>query len=284
MRALLVTFLVCLVVGLLTGCEWTGGAGVQSWDSSSDWVDFSGSYKAADGGVVVTAFGYTNGGTTATSTNTVTGEHLGTGDGSATAFSGILAHSCIRGSLTIEVGSSYQFTDTAGTTAGTVSLNVTPSDGSSGTINYDTALWSLSFPAPIASGTKILASYTYLSTTTTNGAVAQKGNHGTAIYSFIVYQTGNKLQIIDSNGSTYEGTIGSVRTTGGQTTDQTGAIPTSGPVEAQFSATGVSQGYTVTIVGVLQGTLSGSSFTSRTMKATFMETGGYEADIDAAAQ
>ena len=137
MKTIFFALVLCICIGLLTGCEWSGGAGVESWDSSNDWVDFSGSYKASDGGVLVRAFGITNAGSSATSTNIVTNEKLGSGDGSATAFSGALAHSLVRGSLTIVVGS-YLFADPAGTTAGTVALTVTPSDGSSGTINYDT--------------------------------------------------------------------------------------------------------------------------------------------------
>lgn len=272
------TLSLCLCV--LTGCEWTAGSGVDSWSDSGNWVDFSGSYKAPDAGILVRTFGSTN---TTYTTNTVSGALLATGDGSKTAFSGQLAYTPVRGSLTIFTAGGYRITDTAGTAADTVALVVTPADGTTGTFNYSTRAWALTFPAPLASGTQIMGSYTYQVTV----VVPVQGNHGNAIYSFVVYQTGNKLQITDSNGSQYEGTMGTVRTTGGtpvNVNDSTTVLPTSGPVVAQFSATGVSQGYNVTLVGVFQGTLtSATTFTGRSMTATFIEDGGNEADVNAVA-
>lgn len=268
-------FAFCIL--FLTGCEWTAGSGVDSWDDSGNWVDFSGSYKASDGNMLVRQFGAG----TAPTTNTASSELLATGDGSKTAFSGQTGYTPVRGSLTIFTAGGYRFTDTAGTTADTVSLAVTPADGSTGTFNYSTRAWALTFPAPLASGTQIMGSYRYAVVTPI------QGNHGNAIYSFIVYQTGNKLQITDSNGTTYEGTMGTVRTTGGLpiNANASEAIPpTSGPVVAQFSATGVSQGYNVTLVGVLQGTLSSATTLSgRSMTATFIEEAGYEASVSAVA-
>lgn len=245
-------FLTCCVLAL-AGCEWTAGGGVNSWQETaigSNSVDFSGSYKAADGNVLVRQFGAG----TAPTTNTASDELLATGDGSKTAFSGQTAYTPVRGSLTIFTIGGYRFTDTAGTTADTVSLVVTPADGSTGTFNYSTRAWALTFPAPLASGTQILGTYRYAIVTPI------QGNHGKAIYSFIVYQMGNKLQVTDSNGATYEGTLG---------------YRTVNDSEAQFNVTGVSQGYNVTMVGVLQG---------NTMKATYIEEGGYEADVNAVRQ
>ncbi len=289
MKNISIVSMAAFCLALCSGCEWTGGGGVDYWDSSGDWVDFSASYKAADGGsMIVTKFGTGSGSSSTnyvTTTNLVSGEVIGTGDGSSTAFAGSLAHPSVAGSLNIEV-SGYIFSDSGGG-SGTANLNVTPEDGSYGSLNYDTGAWGLSFPAPLQSGAQILASYSYriVSTNTVNPA-AEQGNHGGAIYSLVVYQTGNNLQIIDSNGATYNGTMGSVRVSGSTTTDAEvdGDVPTSGPVEAQFSASGVSQGYNVTIVGILQGTLSGSSLSGRTMNATYMEENGYEANIVAYAQ
>lgn len=218
---------------------------------------------------------------TAPTTNTASSELLATGDGSTTAFSGQTGYTPVRGSLTIFTAGGYRFTDVTGTTADTVSLTVTPADGSTGTFNYSTRAWALTFPAPLASGTQIMGTYQYAIVTPI------QGNHGNAIYSFIVYQTGNKLQITDSNGAMYEGTMGTVRTTGGipiDVNDSMAVPPTSGPVVAQFSATGVSQGYNVTLVGVLQGTLSSATTLSgRSMTATFIEAAGYEASVSAVA-
>ncbi|MDD5676848.1 MAG: hypothetical protein PHW60_02515 [Kiritimatiellae bacterium] len=263
-----------------TGCEWTAGSGVNSWDDSGNWVDFSGSYKAEDNGILVRSFGSTN---AVTVTNTVSDEHLGTGTGTNTAFNGQTGHRPVRGSLTIFTIGGYRFTDSVSTTADTVSLAVTPADGSTGTFNYSTHAWALTFPAPLANGTELLGTYQYSS----SSANPSQGNHGNAIYSFVVYQTGNKVQITDSNGTMYEGTIGTVRTTGGMIVDPYAPdviLPTSGPVVAQFSATGVSQGYNVTLVGVLQGTLiNATTLSGRAMNATFIEDAGNEADVAAVA-
>lgn len=273
----------------LAGCEWSSGGGATTWNDRENFVDFSGNYKASDGGVLVRLFGAGSGSTTntTTATNTVSGEVLGAGDGSSTAFSGALAHHPpIPGTLTIVVGG-YRINDPGTASAGTVALTVTPADGTSGTLNLNTGIWSLQFVSPIASGTPFLAAYQYLSTT--NVVTPNQGNHGNPIYSFILYQQGNKIQIIDSCNSKYEGTIGSVRTTGGYPIDldpsNPGTPPTTGPIVAQFSATGYSQGYNVQIVGVLQGTLtSASTLANRTMKATFVEEGGYDSDINGTAQ
>ncbi len=272
----------------ITGCEWTTGSKVNSWDDSGNWVDFSGSYRAADGSILVRAFGAGTNITTNTfvSTNTVDNEHLDTGDGSRTAFDGRLAGRPVRGSLTIFTVGGYRFTDSAGGTADSVSLAVTPNDGSTGVFNYSTHAWALTFPAPIENGTELLATYQVVEESTEVNPV--QGNHGNAIYTFTVYQTGNKLQLVDSNGARYDGDIGTVRTTGGRVidlNDSTITPPSTGPVVAQFSATGVSQGYKVTIVGTLQGTLTAAqTLTARSMQATFIEESGAEADVKAVAQ
>jgi hypothetical protein len=273
----------------MTGCEWSSGGGATTWNDRENFVDFSGDYKNADGGVLVRMFGAGSGSTTnnTTSTNIVSGELLATGNGSATVFSGALAHpSPIRGTLTIVVGG-YRFSDPGTVSAGTVALTVTPSDGTSGTLNLNTGVWSIFFASPLANGTQILGAYQYLSSTSVVNS--NQGNHGNPIYSFILSQQGNKIKITDSCGSTYEGTIGSVRTTGGVPIDldptNPDPVPTTGPIVAQFSATGYSQGYNVQIVGVLQGTLTaGTTLSGRTMKATFIEEGGNDADVNGTAQ
>jgi hypothetical protein len=276
---------------LLSGCEWSAGtgggssSGLSTWNDRENFVDFSGVYKAADGGVVVRKAGAGSSSTTNTtySTNNVSGEILGTGNGSVTAFSGVLAHpTLIRNSLTIVVGG-YRFYDSSSSSAGTVALTVTPADGSAGTINYNTGAWTLSFPAPIANGTQILAAYSYLSTTTE--VISNQGNHGDPIYNFVLYQQGNTVQLIDNCNSRYNGYIGNVRATGGTPIDPVNpTTPTAGPIIAQLYAEGVSQGYNVQIVGTLQGTLADGALSSRTLQATFVEEGGYDGNINAAAQ
>ena len=285
--------LFCLI---FAGCEWsssnsndnlTGAA--STWNDRENFVDFSGSYKASDGGVLVRQSGAGSGSSTniTITTNSVSGEVLGTGNGSSTAFSGVLAHVPMPHTFTIVVGG-YRFSDAGSGTAGTVNLTVTPADGSSGTLNLDTGAWAVSFPSPIVSGTQLIGAYTYLSRTEV--VTPNQGNHGSPIYSFVIYQQGNTIEIIDNCGSIYNGSIGSVRNTGGTPVDLNPANPTAaalsvGPVVAQLYAKGTSQGFSVEIVGVLQGTLTtASTFANRNIKATFIEQGGYSSDISGEAQ
>ncbi len=268
----------------LTGCEWTSGGGVETWVGTGyDWANFSGDYRAPDGRVLVREFGVTNNLGTISITNSSRDEVIGTGDGMTTEFSGTVHGVPIPGTLTILVGG-YRFTDaTANTGLGTFNLSVSPADGSSGTINYASRVWTLKFPAPIGAGAAIKANYMYLVTQEDAG----QGNHGQAIYSFVVFHTGNTLRLVDSNGTVYDGYIGDMNTTAGNydPTDAAQTIPDDARVFAQFSASGSSAGYMVTIAGTLQGDFSSenNAMVDRTMQATFVESGGYAADINAQA-
>lgn len=266
---------------LLTGCEWTSGGGVDSWDSSMNFVDVSGVYRANDGQILVREFADSS------VTNHVT-ETIGSSDGACHTCMYNLKSPPVPGTLLIKVGA-YVFTDTPqGTNSisnGTLAVN--QSDGTTGTVNYDTAIVTLSFPSPLSAGAQITADYLSLHQST------GQGNHGSAIYTFTVFQQGDNLTIVDSNGTTYEGRLGSVRTTGGRPNEEvatsddgvilgpgdTTSSLSDGPVVAQFSATSVSQGYEVTLVGVFEGTLNGASFTERIVSGTYMERGGYQADF-----
>ncbi len=269
MKTLAIGIGLAMVAVFMAGCEWTAGGSVDTWNTSQngDWADFSGTYKAVDNGVLVRSYAVV----TNTATNQVSSQQIGTGDGTTTAFADNLGQTPARGTLTIVVGG-YRFIDPGSITTnigGTVSLTVTPADGAAGTFNFSTTVWSLTFPAPVAAGTPIVASYSYTATTTTPA----QANHGKPIYSFVVYQTGNNLRLIDSNAGAYDGVMGAMAGT-----------TNSSSAQASFSVNGVSQGYKVTIVGTLRGTVSGSLLSARTMKATYIEEGGYDGDIDAVAQ
>lgn len=232
-------------LALSSGCEWTSVGGVEYWDTSWDegrleQINFSGTYRAPDGGLLVRAHDVAE-----TVPTAISAEELGTGDGTRTAFGGSLAHRPVSGSLNIEAGG-YVFWDIPGGAA-TANLRVTPDDGTAGgTINYDTGAWSLSFEDPLAAGTPIFASYTYLTS-----PHDVPGNTGKPIFSFVISQTGNKLQFIDSNNGRYKGTLGDAIFGEGRRTDVDGATETE--VSAAFSAFGASrEGYQVTIVGTLK--------------------------------
>ncbi|MCA1808998.1 MAG: hypothetical protein ABR497_00540 [Kiritimatiellia bacterium] len=270
----------------VTGCEWTSGGGVEDWtETGYDWANFSGNYRAPDGNVLVRQFGADNIGNIWT-TNSSRDELIGQGNGYTTEFSGRLFGVPIPGTLTIVVGS-YRFTDNASNTGqGSYNLSVTPVDGSSGSIQYGSRFWSLKFPAPIDDRTPIMANYLYL----VNDEHGGQGNHGEPIYSFVVHHNGNRLQLVDSNGTVYDGNIGTMATTGGQPYDPSSddGPPQTGNVFAQFHVQGFSQGYHVHINGTLQGAFatgtSGRSLTGRTMQATYVEVGGQDADIMAVVQ
>jgi hypothetical protein len=182
------------------------------------------------------------------------------------------------------VAGAYVLMDDEGNSPdGAADLSVNIPDGTEGSINYATAQYTVRFSYPLASATKIYATYSYTSSDSSDWGNGQ-GNHGSPIYSFTVYQQGNTLILIDSNGNRYDGELGAIRTTGGNPptdpiTDEN-STPQNGPVVAQFTATGMANGYRVTIVGTLQGTRTDNTFANRTITGTYMEEGGYQADLN----
>ncbi len=89
-----------------------------------------------------------------TGSTTVTGESLGTGDGATTTFSGTLSNSpVVRNTLTITAGSVTATDDGSG--------NLTGTGVSSGSINYDTGAWSITYSSAPSNGTSITADYDY---------------------------------------------------------------------------------------------------------------------------
>ena len=178
----------------------------------------------------------------------------------------------LAGSLTIAVGSSYSVRDNG-------SGGLTGS-GLQGTIDYSTGAWTIDFYGnTVPQNTDIVASYnTYATGTDAND---KSGTTGKTIYSFVVAQEGENLAITDNNGCSYQGSMGSIRTTSGgtQTTPIAGDV-----IVAQFTASGVSAaGLTVTIAGNFQGVVAAGtadfSLTSRQMLGTWIEDGGQTGDV-----
>jgi hypothetical protein len=225
---------------------------VEQFNSRYNFLNFSGLYRGLEAGLLITDYSseVTPRGVAGTpgSTNNVAGETIGTGTGSATAFAGTVDHAPVNGgSLTISAGA-FSFTDADGdgTLAGT--------GGAVGSFNYGTGQFSLTFPAALASGVRIRASYSYtilgeegdaeVGTGSGPRGNATSGTTRYPIYSFNVEQAGNILRITDNNGALYEGNIGDIRSAGGVTQDnnqQNGGvfIPSAGDeFIAQFSASG----------------------------------------------
>lgn len=260
-----------------SGCEWSSGGGASSWSDSYNWVNFSGTYRGIGGGVLVTDYTTTPGspGTT-NSVSEVTG-HTSLGpDGKAnTVYSGKLSHgNIVAGTVTITIGTVISFQDNgAGGLTG----------GNGGSINYGTGVYTVDCGSVVpAAGISIGAAYQYAVEGSSGSGGAGSGASGATIYSFVVWQNGQDLQITDNNGRTYSGTMGSVSGTL-TSTNQSAIVGDS--IVAQFSVEGVSAAnYKVTIAGNLQGVVGGAAgvtyLNNRKMFGTWIEDGGRTGDVN----
>jgi len=219
-------------------------------------------------------------------TNTTARVLVGTGDGVTDTFSGVAGRgNVVPGTFVAEAGSMYWLDDGSGNlvASGLGAIN--------GSIVYQTGAWVIRGVVP--PGVKIIIRY---ATTTDAGQTGPNrpgsGASGIRIYSFSLTQEGNKITIVDNNGSTYTGELGSVRTNTGVSRDTAldAAVPASGTqVTAQFNARGVSAaGKQVRMTGVLQGTVDVSdqgvvTLASKTMTGTWIEEKGRTGDINGSA-
>ena len=282
--------LTLLIIGLSSGCEWTGGGGVDAPNSRYNFVNFSGVYKAQDGGVLVSDYtGTAAVPATEGSTNNVSvnGEVVATGNGSDTAFNNALDHApVLAGSVTITAPPAFTFTDPNGD--GTF----TGTSGASGTINYDTGAITLDFGGvALDAGSQVRADYVFLETSDgSSGSDASRnpGSSGGAIFSFSVEQYGNLLTIVDNSGATYSGNMGDIRSSGGVNQDNisTRTVLVGDTFVGSYSASGTSSaGKKVKMVGTFEGVVAqvgGNSFDlfPRLMFGTWIEDDGVTGNID----
>ncbi len=315
------TLVICLGVGLM-GCEWQGGGEGNSWNDRYNFVNFSGSYRGAGGGgllvsqytgTVVTDTGDGGGGTSG-SYVTVNGESDGSrtvpANGVQRLFTGSTNGKPVKpGSLTIAFGgdgNGFFSDDGSGHLEGSILLEgVAQVAAVEGTIEYDTGVWSILLVPPgiPSSGStltvSVTLSYLYESTGTSSGS-SGSGSSGPAsgatkvtIYVFNVAQEGNKLQIVDNNGSTYQGSFGSIRSTGGSDQDSTYATYSNGDqIMGQFEAKGRSAAnIDVKMVGTFQATIAGAvtaddgtttsmQLSDRRIMGTWIESNGKTGDIN----
>lgn len=271
------TIALCAVAAaaLLSGCEWsTSSEHNTSWNDSYNWVNFSGTYRSAAGGMLVTD--YTSTPSTPGATNTYTATESGgvLAGGSLSASGKVSKHPVVPGSLTIQIGSDVSLADDGN--------GVLSGSGGSGTISYAGGTWSFKLDdTQWASGRRsITIQYAYQVGNGGSASGAKSGSSGKAIYSFVVVQQGQKLTITDNNGAAYKGRIGELRSTSGVTSTNT--MPRDGDViVATFSTEGTSAaGMKVTITGTFQGNVSAGVFTGRTMQGTWIEAGGKTGDIN----
>lgn len=262
-----------LMLGLVS-CDWSATSEDESWSDRYNWVNFSGTYRGANGALLVSAYSTTpgsNGG------NVVTREVVQRGDGVKNAFNGTLAH---RG---IEAGTVSIDTEIVG--IGPISLTddgsgVLAGGGGAGTIIYSTGAYSVTFTGPVVAGAAVAARYEYTQ--------ASSGSSGIAIVTFSVTQEGNRLTIVDNNGSVYNGNFGSVRTTQGTSRDtptDAGAPAVGDTVIGSFEANGTSAaGASVTITGTFQGTVGAQlQLEGRVIRGTWIEKNGKTGDVNGAA-
>lgn len=299
---------IALVTVGLVGCDWSTGNEATSWSSAYNWVNFSGTYRSAAGGLLVTDY-TTTPATPGTpgSTNTLTVANETQPDFSAhsTVFAGKLKHSNIKpGSVKIDLKDNNgilwdSFSDDGN--------GVLSGGQGGGTVSYAAGSWTYSLKdgldGPVFNG-KVRASYSYFvsnsGTPGNDGSGARPGSTG-YIYSFAVVHQGQHLTFTDNNGATYAGQIGEIRSaSGAQNTDigQVGAdergndtarytyyespLPENGDTMiATFECSGISAAMMqIKIVGSFQGTVASGVFTGRILTGTWIELGGKTGDIN----
>lgn len=220
-------------LGLMAACEWEGGSGVDSWSEDYNQINVNGTYRGYNGGPLVSDY--------STIPGSATSERIGTGNGTATAYSGALRYrNVVPGSLMISTSAGWAFTDD-----GNGKLQ---GDGISahGTIAYASGGWSLNFEGLPPGNVPFHATYRYEQ----SGA----GSSGNTLYTFTVFQQGNLLRITDNNGGVYEGHLGRLAED-----------------RVNFTATGTSRaGVKVEISGV---------FNAPFIMGTWVESGGRTGDI-----
>jgi hypothetical protein len=265
---------IALIAGLVS-CDWSGTSEDESWSDRYNWVNFSGVYRGAGGGLLVSSYSTQPG---SNQGNVVTREVIQRGNGAKNSFNGTLANrQVVSGTVSIDtevvgIGAVSLTDDGAGVLAG---------GGGAGTINYSTGAYSLTFTGPVVNGAAVAARYEYTS-------AGSSGSSGKAIVTFSVTQEGNKLTFVDNNGAVYSGGFGSVRTTQGASRDTptSSGTPVAGDTMiGSFEVRGKSAaGYSVTITGTFQGTVGTSlQLEGRTINGTWIEEGGKTGDVNGAA-
>ncbi|MBR4252322.1 MAG: hypothetical protein IKQ15_08515 [Kiritimatiellae bacterium] len=263
-----------VAAGLMAGCEWsTSSEHNSSWNDSYNWVNFSGTYRSAAGGMLVTD--YTSTPSTPGSTNRYDANQSATLPANAQTAGGTLKYRpLVPGSVVVTVADSISLSDDGNEV-------LSGPDGSSGKVSYEGGTWSINLPkAKWPTQQTISIRYSYQVSNSGSSSGAKSGSSGKAIYSFVVAQQGEKLTITDNNGAAYKGHISNLRSTSGVAS--TNSLPRDGDViVASFSTSGTSAaGKQVTITGTFQGSVAASVFTGRTMQGTWIEAGGKTGDIN----
>ncbi|NCA83773.1 MAG: hypothetical protein EOM72_13725, partial [Opitutae bacterium] len=207
-RFALIGMCVAVLAAGLMGCNWETGNDATNWSSAYNWVNFSGVYRSAAGGLLVTDYTTTPSTPGSTNTLTVANESQGSFVAGTTAFNGKLKNGNVAPKSAV-----ITLYNSAG-----VAIRSLEDDGNgvlisgteSGSIQYVSGSWTITFNAlnPVVEAGYVRASYSYLvSNSGSAGSGARPGSTG-SIFSFNVVQQGQHLTFTDNNGATYAGVIG----------------------------------------------------------------------------
>ena len=130
----------------LTGCEWDSSSDGSSWSDQYNWLNFSGTYRATDGGTIVRGIATNPGGTT-----TVSRENKGTTDGSSTYSFSTQYTPLVATSVSVTIGNKSWSDNGNGTMVG---------EGG-GEVNYQTGAVTVRGATGLAQGQVINVDYLY---------------------------------------------------------------------------------------------------------------------------
>lgn len=222
------------------GCEWEGQSSDGGWNTSGRWLDFSGVYRGPNNTAVVQELSSDQGTTIGGQLIYISDELVGVGNGTDTTYSGLLDNLPVfPGSVQVVAGGFALVDDGDGILSG---------GGATGNIDYDTGSWSIDLGGvPLGNLQPIQISYAY--TSTSGGGVASPSE--LTVNNMTVQQQGNMIELVDSNGDVYTGSLGhSVESVNREvsTDNPTAEIG----IITQFEAEGVSRGVPTRLVGALQ--------------------------------
>ncbi len=275
----------------LAGCNWDTGGDADNWNSSYEWVNFSGVYR----GSVTTTLDPDYKPSTPGATNSASEAFIQLKD-RANAGGQVSKRNLVIASVTISTSEGAFFADNDGD-------QVLTGNGGSGTINYATGEWSIVVPdafIPTDGNATVTVSYAYAIAGTEESGT-EFGTTEVEDYSFTVHQDAQYLTVTDNTGMSYQGEINKIiSASGAQNTDvgQVGAgeeandagrqakytyyespLPENGDaIMANFEVSG-SGGR---IVGTFQGSVREGVFTDRRMDGTKISAGSSD-DIKATA-
>jgi hypothetical protein len=231
-RGGMVVGVLAFAMAVMVGCEWEWADDENSWNSRVAWLNFSGVYEG------MTAVLPTNGVVAPSgSLQEVRNEVVGIGNGSDRFFAGTLSgRPLYPGTLTITDGTE-SFVDGGGTGS------LTGDQGGSGSVNYNTGVFNVTFQLQPAPGVQVRATYLYY-TGGGGGSTTPTTPSDTTITRMTVQQDGNVLFMTDNGGKTYRGKLSRVISTAG---DMSGN--SSGDIIANFEA----EGSDLRLVGTFEG-------------------------------